>query len=61
MFGEGEDGHYKNYKLVFPKQWHDTNPKEPFIKIFAVGLLDYRGKWGEGWVESVIAQYVTEA
>lgn len=60
MFGEGEDGHYKNYKLVFPKQWHDTNPKEHFIKIFAVRLMTCRGKWGEEWVEGVIVQYVTE-
>lgn len=56
-----EDGHHKNYKLVFPKQWHDTNPKGPFIKIFAVRLMSCRGKWGEGLVEGAIAQYVTEA
>lgn len=60
MFGEGEDGHYKNYKLVFPRQWHDTNPKEPFIKIFAVRLMSCGSKQGEEWVESVIAQCITD-
>jgi len=55
VFGEREDGHYKNYKLLFTKQWHDITPKEPFSKIFAIRFVCCTGKWTEGQGEGVIA------
>lgn len=48
MFGEREDGHYKSYRLVFPKQQHDTKLKELFIKLFAARLVCCMNTWGKG-------------